>query len=101
MKRLSNLWKFITGTVTGSCIAVFNPSLPVSLTGDSYTLEELAYQDTRHEERTAETGWSYQWVPEEGLVLLSNRKTPEGRQTVGLRRAVFRTVVGKRTADPR
>ena len=95
MQRLARLRKFLTGTVTGSYIAVFNPFIPMGMTQECYTLEELAYQDSRDIQRSTEQGWSFQWVSERGFVLAPNRDGHRGLQTVGLRRAVFRSVVGK------
>ena len=93
MELFKKLRTTITGSVAGSCIVLLNQTTPMDMTRDFHTLEELSYQDERGKEASERHDWSFQWVVDRGFVLVPGRKTGTRHHTVGLRRAVYRTVV--------
>lgn len=97
MEWLKKLGKIIIGSISGSCLVLLNQTTPMDLTRDSYTLEQLAYQDNHRKEVSEQNEWSFRWVADRRFVLLQGGDGATGNHLhpVGLRRAVHRSVVGR------
>ena len=95
MKMLQQLRRIMTGSVAGSCIVLLNQTMPMDVTREFYTLEELAYQDTQPKQTSGQTNWSYQWVVDRGFVLMPTGTPCSCGHKAGFRQAVYRTLVNR------
>ena len=93
MKFFRTLKSDILGGLTGSFLTLVGPVTPLGITGNLYTLEELAYQTSQESPRTGNGQWTFEWIDRKGFIL-QNKPSLSGKTPVHLRRAVYRFVSG-------
>lgn len=92
MEWLRKSKKLLLGGLTGSFVTFFGPVAPPMLTGQYFTMEELAWQKPEPVEAVNSPVWAFQWVNSRGYVLKKVENNGRTDRTA-LKRAVYRILI--------